>query len=81
MRASAWVLIIPFVQTVILKQHTPSEKKTDLKYFPLWNHELSKKKEDGNGITVLILPASTTDKNEKKKEKERKETDTESLQL
>lgn len=78
MRASAWVLIIPFVQTVILKQHTPSEKKPDLRYFPLWNHELSKKKkEDGNGITVPILPASANNKNEI----ERKETDTESLQL
>lgn len=47
----------------------------DISLYEIMNCQ--KKKEDGNGITVPILPASANNKNEK----ERKETDTESLQL
>lgn len=55
-------------------------KKTqtwDISLYEIMNCQKKEKKEDGNGITVPILPASTNNKNEK----ERKETDTESLQL
>lgn len=56
----------------------PKWKKTRPEIFPFMKSWIvKKKKEDGNGITVPILPASANNKNEK----ERKETDTESLQL
>lgn len=68
MWASAWALVIPFVQAVSPKQHTQSKKKQTWA-ISLYKTFFHKKKMIMDGITVPILAVNTYNSKNKKHDK------------